>query len=85
MRLTPQADAGKIAEAVTEAGYEPAVETYDFGVGGMTCASCVAHVEKALKSVPGVIEASVNLATERASVRALKGPGPSRGAAARRH
>ncbi len=75
VRLSPQADAAKIAEAVTEAGYEPAVETYDFGVGGMTCASCVAHVEKALKSVPGVIEASVNLATERASVRALKGPG----------
>jgi len=46
-----------------------------FDVSGMTCASCVAHVEKALKGVPGVIEASVNLATERASVRALKGPG----------
>ena len=75
VRLTPQADATKIVEAVTEAGYEPAVETYEFGVGGMTCASCVAHVEKALKGVPGVLEASVNLATERASVRALKGPG----------
>ncbi|ARN80892.1 heavy metal translocating P-type ATPase [Methylocystis bryophila] len=75
LRLTPEADATKIAEAVTEAGYEPVVETYDLGVGGMTCASCVAHVEKALRSVPGVIEASVNLATERASVRALKGPG----------
>ena len=75
VRLAPEADAAKIAEAVTEAGYEPVVETYDLGVGGMTCASCVAHVEKALKGVPGVIEANVNLATERASVRALKGPG----------
>ncbi|HTO79055.1 MAG TPA: copper ion binding protein, partial [Methylocystis sp.] len=75
VRLTPEADAAKIAEAVTEAGYEAVVETYDLGVGGMTCASCVAHVEKALKNVPGVIEASVNLATECASVRALKGPG----------
>ncbi len=73
--LDPGADASKIADAVTEAGYEPVVESYDLGVGGMTCASCVAHVEKALKAVPGVIEANVNLATERASVRALKGPG----------
>src|SRR5436190_5401963 len=40
-------------------------------VGGMTCASCVARVEKALAKVPGVSSASVNLATERATVRAL--------------
>ena len=39
-------------------------------VGGMTCASCVLHVEKALKAVPGVQDASVNLATEQASFRA---------------
>jgi Cu+-exporting ATPase len=37
-------------------------------VRGMTCASCVARVEKALKKVPGVEEASVNLATEQATV-----------------
>jgi Cu+-exporting ATPase len=37
-------------------------------VQGMTCASCVAHVEKALKKVPGVTQASVNLATESAQV-----------------
>jgi Cu+-exporting ATPase len=40
-----------------------------FTIQGMTCASCVARVEKALKAVPGVVEASVNLATEKASVR----------------
>ena len=39
-----------------------------FPVRGMTCASCVAHVEKALSGVDGVAEAAVNLATERASV-----------------
>jgi len=39
------------------------------GVTGMTCASCVFRVEKALKKVPGVVEASVNLATEMAEVR----------------
>ena len=37
-------------------------------IEGMTCASCVRHVEKALQSVSGVEKASVNLATERAAV-----------------
>src|SRR5687767_2263689 len=39
------------------------------GVGGMTCASCVARVERALKKVPGVSDSSVNLATEKATVK----------------
>src|SRR5690606_600959 len=38
-------------------------------VEGMTCASCVGRVERALRAVPGVADASVNLATERATVR----------------
>ena len=42
--------------------------TADIGIGGMTCASCVSRVEKALKKVPGVQEALVNLATETARV-----------------
>lgn len=37
-------------------------------IEGMTCASCVAHVEKALLALPGVVNASVNLATEKATV-----------------
>lgn len=37
-------------------------------ITGMTCASCVAHVEKALKGVPGVTTAAVNLATEEARI-----------------
>ena len=41
---------------------------FDLAVEGMTCASCVGRVEKALKRVPGVTEAAVNLATERAHV-----------------
>ncbi|TAM40828.1 MAG: heavy metal translocating P-type ATPase, partial [Burkholderiaceae bacterium] len=40
----------------------------DIGIGGMTCASCVMRVEKALKKVPGVQDASVNLATESARI-----------------
>jgi Cu+-exporting ATPase len=42
--------------------------TVDLSVGGMTCASCVGRVERALQQVPGVREASVNLATESARV-----------------
>ena len=54
---------------------EPAVCETDFGVGGMTCASCVGRVERALKKIPGVQEASVNLATETARVRWQVGDG----------
>ncbi|MDP3521674.1 MAG: heavy metal-associated domain-containing protein, partial [Hydrogenophaga sp.] len=41
----------------------------DLGIGGMTCASCVSRVERALKKLPGVDSATVNLATETARVR----------------
>ncbi|MDP3349878.1 MAG: cation transporter [Hydrogenophaga sp.] len=43
---------------------------HQFPIEGMTCASCVGRVEKALKAVAGVKEVSVNLATERATVNA---------------
>ncbi|HPK33421.1 MAG TPA: cation transporter, partial [Ottowia sp.] len=51
----------------------PDLCTLDLGVGGMTCASCVARVEKALKKVPGVQDAAVNLATESARVTVAAG------------
>ncbi len=51
----------------------------------MTCASCVARVEKALASVPGVIAASVNLASESAQVEAVRGAVSAARAAGRRH
>ena len=43
-------------------------KTLVFPVAGMTCAACVYHVSEALRSVPGVSDVSVNLATERATV-----------------
>nr|QIJ55681.1 lead transporter [uncultured Limnohabitans sp.] len=46
----------------------PQTETIDIGIGGMTCASCVARVEKALNKMPGVESATVNLATESARI-----------------
>jgi P-type Cu+ transporter len=52
---------------MTQIKTEP-LQTYDIGIGGMTCASCVGRVEKALKKVPGVVGATVNLATESARI-----------------
>lgn len=67
-RLTPEA----IAKAVSEAGYEatlpPAPATVDLVLGGMSCAACANRIEKALKAVPGVEDAAVNFAAERATV-----------------
>jgi Au+-exporting ATPase len=59
--------------AVQKAGYEVPDSTTELIVEGMTCASCVSRVERALKAVPGVTQAAVNLATERATVRGVAG------------
>ncbi len=48
--------------------------TLSLPITGMTCASCVGRVERALKSVPGVSAAAVNLATETAEVRGIAAP-----------
>lgn len=64
-------DTAALLASVQRAGYEVATVTTELQVAGMTCASCVGRVEKALRQVPGVLEASVNLATERATVRSL--------------
>lgn len=56
---------------VVDTGYEARTATLDFAVQGMTCAACVGRVERALGKVDGVLSASVNLATERASVQYL--------------
>lgn len=47
---------------------DPNTSWAEFGIEGMTCASCVRRVEKAISAVPGVSSANVNLATERATV-----------------
>jgi Cu+-exporting ATPase len=63
----------KLAHAVSELGYGVATRKSIYPVGGMTCASCVAHVEDALKDVPGVISAAVNLGSEKATVEYIEG------------
>ena len=64
-----------LASAIKAAGYGTAEDTVDLVVEGMTCASCVGRVERALKAVPGVLAAEVNLTTERARVQVLGGSG----------
>ncbi len=66
-------DVTGVAQAVRAAGYGVDEETLEFPVEGMTCASCIARVEKALKAVPGVLDATANLASEHARVRFLRG------------
>jgi P-type Cu+ transporter len=58
----------ELIRAIQDVGYGADVRQMTFGVMGMTCASCVGRVEQALKKVPGVLEASVNLTNEKATV-----------------
>ena len=58
-----------LIKAVEDVGFKVAEQTTELVVDGMTCASCVGRVERALKAVPGVSEVNVNLATERATIR----------------
>ena len=62
-----------LLDAIDEAGYRSVTTEASLAIGGMTCANCSARVERALAGTDGVIDASVNLATERATVRYLPG------------
>lgn len=63
-------DRALLIKAVQRAGYDvAAIQPIELSIDGMTCASCVARVEKALKKVSGVEQANVNLATERAWIQ----------------
>jgi Cu+-exporting ATPase len=60
-------------EAVEKAGYGVAQETLALSIGGMTCASCVSRVERAIGKLPGILKVTVNLATEQANVKVVAG------------
>lgn len=62
-----------IAAAIVRAGFQVPAQTFELSIDGMTCASCVGRVEKALLKVDGVVTAEVNLATEKARVSGLAG------------
>ena len=71
-----QVSTAQLAETVRAAGYEVPEQSRELAVSGMTCATCALRVERALRAVPGVLEATVNLATERATVRSLGASSP---------
>jgi Cu+-exporting ATPase len=63
----------QLAAAVRLAGYEVETDELGLDIEGMTCAACVGRVEKVLLRVPGVLEANVNLAANRAHLRTIAG------------
>ncbi|AWI60851.1 heavy metal translocating P-type ATPase [Sinorhizobium fredii] len=73
VRFDTTAKPAEIIKAIANVGYGAVEDTIELGIAEMNCASCVGRVEKALKAVPGVIEANVNLASEKASIRLVKG------------
>jgi Au+-exporting ATPase len=70
-------DRATLVKAVEDVGYTvpasftapAAASSLEVAIEGMTCASCVGRVEKALKAIPGVTNAVVNLATEKATIQ----------------
>ncbi|MEF8865899.1 MAG: heavy metal translocating P-type ATPase [Salinibacter sp.] len=62
-----------LVRAVESSGYEVRTAETTLTVQGMSCASCVSRVEEALTTVPGVVQATVNLATDRATVQYVPG------------
>lgn len=68
VEAAPRVSRTRLVDALEAVGYTVPSATVDLAIEGMTCASCVGRVERALQAVPGVASATVNLATERASV-----------------
>ena len=62
-----------LLDAIETAGYQPVVESIEIPVTGMSCGSCVSRIERTLTKLPGMVEVSVNLATQKAFVRFLPG------------
>lgn len=73
VELGVQVPLSALSDALADAGYPAAQSQVDLKLSGLTCASCVGRVERALQAVPGVLSVSVNLATETAQVSYLTG------------
>jgi Cu+-exporting ATPase len=73
LRIAAPADPKTIAETLSKAGYPAREGRAVLALKGMSCASCVGRVDQALAALPGVLEVSVNLASETATVRYLDG------------
>lgn len=73
VRADAQIDVGNIVSAIEAAGYQTRTDMVKLTIEGMSCASCVGRVERALRALPGVVEATVNLAAGTATVRLVAG------------
>jgi P-type Cu+ transporter len=72
----PEGSLAALIAAVEGAGYQVPSEPLELAIDGMTCASCVGRVERALAKQPGVLAVSVNLAIEQAQLRIAPGTDP---------
>ncbi len=68
-----QVDTHKLIASIEGAGYGVAQAALELPITGMTCASCVRNVERAIRRQPGILDVNVNLATEKATVKYLPG------------
>jgi Cu+-exporting ATPase len=62
----------RVCSAIDDSGYAVAGEEFQLNISGMSCASCVGRIEKALRKLSGVRAVSVNLATESAHISVIK-------------
>ena len=68
-----QLDSQTVAGIITNAGFGLGEDKFSFSIEGMTCSACAARIEKVLQKLPGIIEASVNFALEKATVTSVAG------------
>lgn len=61
----------EIVQKIERAGFKVVQQKFELDIEGMSCASCAARIEKALKKIPEVLEANVNLSTEKAYITAV--------------
>ncbi|WP_071468878.1 heavy metal translocating P-type ATPase [Roseinatronobacter thiooxidans] len=73
--ISPSVDMEEVRKAMQRAGYPLRVSQIELSLEGMSCASCVRRVEAALQAQPGVLRATVNLATSRAQIEHIAGQG----------
>lgn len=66
-----QVGTNEIVSQIQDTGYVVGSQEVELSIQGMSCAACVNHVERTLKAVPGVLDATVNLGTERAQIQIL--------------
>ncbi|MDH1442263.1 heavy metal translocating P-type ATPase [Pseudomonas sp. GD03721] len=72
----PAGSLPQLISAIEDAGYNVPSQPLELGIEGMTCASCVGRIERALSKLPGVSQVAVNLADEKARLQVLAGFDP---------